>query len=161
MISILLFKELDTKATCSEVKRLLTKELERLVLMSGHQLIDISSPALSPAPGHSSGNHNEDALIEGINADGIVMAIHETIHHCPEPSKTILIEKYIKHTPSFLIAKSIYLEHSRFNDLLNHALLEFADGFDYWQLQFNCQPITDLHVYKPESHRKVTGNLPE
>lgn len=158
---ILLFKELDTKATCSEVKRLLTKELERLVLMSGHQLIDISSPALSPAPGHSSGNHNEDALIEGINADGIVMAIHETIHHCPEPSKTILIEKYIKHTPSFLIAKSLYVEHSRFNDLLNHALLEFADSYDYWQRQFDCQPVTDLHVYKSETDRNVGGNLSE
>lgn len=148
VIEILLFKDLDTTETCTKVKQFLGKQLERLVLMSGHRLIDISSPALSPAPGHTSGNHNEDALIDGIDAEAIVMAVHETIHHCPEPSRTILLEKYIEHKPSFVVSHDIYLGHSRFADLLNHALLEFADGFDYWQRQFDCKPLNDLHVYK-------------
>ncbi|MCH3989865.1 MAG: hypothetical protein LKF01_00225 [Lactobacillus sp.] len=150
VISVLLFRELDKTATCAAAKKFLGPELERLVLMSGHQLIDISSPALSPAPGHSSGNHNEDALIAGIDADRIVMATHETIHHCPEPSKTILLDKYVKHLPNLVISQSIYLGHTRFNELLNRALLEFVDGFDYWQRRYDCQPITDLHVYKAE-----------
>lgn len=104
-------------------------------------------------------------MIRGISAEAIVMAVHETMHHCPEPSQTILIEKYVEHKPSFVIAHDIYLGHTQFADALKQAQLEFADGFDYWQRQFDCKPIMDLHVYKengePECDRNVTGNKAE
>lgn len=55
-MSLGLFPELDEKETRKSVSKFLTKDLERLLLMSGHDLLDLKSPVLSAAPGILSGD---------------------------------------------------------------------------------------------------------
>lgn len=86
----LLFKELDSSETVKRVASFFNKDYERLFLLSGSRLTDISSPALSPAPGHTSGNHNESAIIQGITAGAIIDAVNDAISKCSYSSQVIL-----------------------------------------------------------------------
>lgn len=58
-----LFPELDEKETLKEVAKFFNKDLERLLLMSGHELLDLKSHTLSSAPGHSNESNNSEKAI--------------------------------------------------------------------------------------------------
>lgn len=147
--TVSLFPELDEKETLKEVAKFFTKDLERLLLMSGHELVDLKSPTLSSAPGHSNGSNNsEKAIIRGLNAEAMVRATSDTIHHCSHNSQIILIGLFIRKWPWNEVKPMVYSENNKFSYLRRKAMFEFADGFDYWQRVNNCQPIIDLHKYK-------------
>lgn len=61
MVNLGLFPEIDEVETRKAVSKFLTKDLERLLLMSGHNLLDLKSPQLSQAPGHSNGKNHAEA----------------------------------------------------------------------------------------------------
>lgn len=95
-MSLGLFPELDEEETRKSVSKFLTKDLERLLLMSGHDLLDLKSPVLSAAPGHSNGeNHNEAAIIRGLNAEAMIKAVADTIAHCSDNSRKVLLGLFI------------------------------------------------------------------
>lgn len=145
----LLFKELDEEETRNNVSKFLTKDLERLLLMSGHELTDLKSPQLSNAPGHSTGsNPIEDTIVRGINAGAIIQAIMDTIYHCPHDSKEILLGLYINKESWIKTQARLYCEHNKLAYTRRKALYDFADGFDHWQRVNHCSPIIDLHVYR-------------
>lgn len=147
--TVSLFPELDEKETLKEVAKFFTKDLERLLLMSGHELVDLKSPTLSSAPGHSNGSNNSEvAIIRGLNAEAMVKATSDTIHHCSHNSEVILIGLFIKKYPWEQVKPLVYSENNKFSYLRRKAMFEFADGFDYWQRVNHCQPIIDLHKYK-------------
>lgn len=151
----LLFKELDCEKTCDRVDEFLTDDLDRLILMAGRNLTDLRSPSLSLAPGHSNGeNHNEAAIIRGLNAEAEIRAIHHTIYHLPEMSKIIMRDLYIYQMENWQVSEAIRYSHTQYNVLKHRAQLFFADSFDHWQRYMACSPIIDLHEYKR------TGNEP-
>ena len=51
MVNLGLFPEIDEVETRKAVSKFLTKDLERLLLMSGHNLLDLNSPYRS-IPSH-------------------------------------------------------------------------------------------------------------
>ncbi|QNQ81524.1 hypothetical protein FP432_04120 [Lactobacillus sp. PV034] len=142
---------MDINKTANRVDKFLKKDLEKLILMSGRSLTDLSSPVLSEAPSHRNGvNSQEAAIIRGLDAAREVQAIHHTIVNLPETSRTILIGLYIKHESWTLVQQRIYREHTQLSILRRQALIQFADSFDYYQQHYGCIPCVDLHVYKTE-----------
>lgn len=147
----LLFKELDCDKTCSKVDTFLTDDLEKLILMSGRNLIDLRSPSLSLTPSHSNGvNHAEASIIRGLNAEAEIRAIHHTIYHLPEMSKVIMRDLYIYRMENWQVAEAIRYGHTQYSVLRRRAQLFFADSFDHWQRYMKCSPIIDLHQYKKD-----------
>lgn len=144
----LLFKEVDTEKTIDRVCTFLKKDLERLLLQSGHRLTDLKSPRLSSMPGGSHANHVEDIIIDGVNAEAEIQAIHATIHHLPETSRIIMLGMFVDHHQWFQVSQRIYSGTTTLWKKRRLALLEFADGFDYWQRVYHCEPVQDLHRYK-------------
>lgn len=145
----LLFPEIDRQQTLDRISLFFKKDLERLLLMSGHGLTDLSSPILSLAPAHTNfRNPNEDKLIRGLDAESMVQAVDDAIHHCSPISKTIMLQLYIHKRSWEQVKPMVYSENHKFSYLRRKAMLEFADAFDYWQKVHHCQPIIDLHVYK-------------
>lgn len=143
-----LFKEIDTKKTAQRVSKFLTNDLEKLILMSGRSLTDLSSPMLSEAPGHTNGiNNQEAAIVRGLDAEREVQAIHHTINNLPNNSRTILIGLYINHDSWNIVQQRIYREHTQFSVMRRQALVQFADSFEYYQQLYGCIPCIDLHVY--------------
>ena len=77
----LLFPEINKKRTLENVSSFFKKDLPKLLLMSGRNLTDLSSPKLSAAPGSSNfGNANEDKLINGDYDSVVAMTIKFVIN---------------------------------------------------------------------------------
>lgn len=148
-MSLGLFPELNEEETRKSVSKFLTKDLERLLLMSGHDLLDLKSPVLSAAPGHSNdSNHTEAAIIRGLNAEAMVRAVADTIAHCSENSQKVLLGLFIYQKSWYEVQKTLFCEHNKLGYTRQKALYDFADSFDYWQRVNHCEPIIDLHRYK-------------
>lgn len=141
----LLFPEINKKRTLENVSGFFKKDLPRLLLMSGRNLTDLSSPKLSAAPGSSNfGNSNEDKLINGIDAEAMVEAVYDAIHHCSHSSQIILIELFVKKKSWQDVQAMVYSEQYKFSYLRRRAMFDFANSFDYWQKVHHCQPIISL-----------------
>lgn len=144
----LLFKELDSSETVKRVARFFNEDYERLYLLAGSRLTDISSPSLSPAPGHTAGNHNESAIIRGITAGAMIDAVNDAIGKCSYSSQVILKNLLIRKESWQDIKNQLYCESHKLGYLRKRACLEFADAFDSAQIRHKCQPVIDLHVYE-------------
>lgn len=141
----LLFPEINKKRTLENVSSFFKKDLPKLLLMSGRNLTDLSSPKLSAAPGSSNfGNVNEDKLINGIDAEAMVKAVYDAIHHCSHNSQIILIELFVKRKSWYEVKQMVYSEQYKFSYLRRQAMFDFANSFDYWQKVHHCQPIICL-----------------
>lgn len=141
----LLFPEINRKRTLENVSSYFKKDLPRLLLMSGRGLTDLSSPKLSAAPGSSNfGNANEDKLINGIDAEAMVEATYDAIHHCSHTSQIILLELFVKRRSWQQVQSMVYSEQYKFSYLRRRAMFDFANSFDYWQKVHHCQPIISL-----------------
>lgn len=146
----LLFKELDAYGTISQVADLLGDDLERLLLQTGRRLTDLKSPQLSGMPSGSHNNYTEMMVINGLNAEAEVRAIHATIQHLPETSKQVLVGMFVDHHQWFQVSNKLFQSKSTLYRRRRQAMLEFADAFDYWQRVYHCEPIRDLHKYKKQ-----------
>ena len=148
-MSLGLFPELNEEETRKSVSKFLTKDLERLLLMSGLDLLDLKAPVLSAAPGHSNGsNHTEAAIIRGLNAEAMGRAVADTIAHCSENSQKVLLGLFIYQKSWYEVQKTLFCEHNKLGYTRQKALYDFADSFDYCQRVNHCEPIIDLHRYK-------------
>ena len=154
----LLFKELDSVETVKRVASFFNKDYERLFLLSGSRLTDISSPSLSPAPGHTGGNHNEAALIQGITAGAMIDAVNDAISKCSYSSQVILKNLLIRKESWQDVKNQLFCEGHKLGYLRKRACLEFADAFDAAQIRHKCQPIIDLHVYKENDEGQFIEN---
>ena len=153
----LLFKELDNVETVKRVARFFNKDYERLYLLAGSRLTDISSPSLSPAPGHTAGNHNESAIVRGITAGAMIDAVNDAISKCSYSSQIILKNLLIRRESWQDVKNQLYCEGHKLGYLRKRACLEFADAFDSAQIRHKCQPVIDLHVYKNDEG-ELTGS---
>lgn len=144
----LLFPELNEKATLDQISSFFKKDLDRLLLMSGHKLTDLTSPKLSLAPSHSnSGNIAESNIIRGLNAETMIEAIYDAVNHLTPSSKTIIVDLFIKRESWDYVQMKMHCGQNKFAYLRRKAMFEFADSFDYWQRKNKCEPIIDLHIY--------------
>lgn len=156
----LLFPEIDVVATCRTVDKFFKHDLDKLILMSGHSLTDLKSPVLSAVPGHSGkSGAAESAIIRGLNAEAEVHAIHNTMASLDQISQTILFGQYIEHASWHSLQYKLHVEKTQFSKLRQHALLCFADSFDYWQRRLKCEPIIDLHEYKYVNDSRTNREL--
>ena len=144
----LLFPKLNQEKTLENVADFFKNDLERLTLMSGRNLTDLSSPRLSNAPASTNfGNAIEDQIINGINAEAMIEAVHDTINHCSHTSRAILIELFVKRKTWNQVQPMVYSEHYKFSYLRRKAMFDFAESFNFWQRQHHCQPIINLQDF--------------
>lgn len=144
----LLFPKLNKKKTLENVSDFFKHDLERLILMSGRSLTDLSSPRLSHAPSSTNfGNHVENQLINGIDAEAMIEAVHDTIYHCPYTSSVILTELFVKRQSWNQVKPMVYSENYKFSYLRRKAMFDFAESFNFWQRQHHCQPIISLQDF--------------
>lgn len=155
-----LFREIDKKETIKEVHKFMTKDFERLQLMSGVNPANLSSPTLDLAGGsHSNGvNHNENMVINGLDVVLEVEAVVRAVDGLLEPYRTIMIDYYFS-DKSYLERKfhSGY-EQNMYYKKLHKGQVAFADAFEFWQRKMHCTEVVDLHVYADgdKSQEKVT-----
>lgn len=147
-----IYSDIDTRATAKNVDSFLKKKLPHLLLRCGHSITELSSPKLSLAPASTNiTDRQESIIINAIEIEHVVQAVHSSIFLCSDISKTILIDKYIRNYPVKRIVMNIPYEHTSFyKKFFPLALNEFADFYSGQQLKCKVskENLIDLHVYR-------------
>lgn len=147
-----IYSDIDTKATAKNVDYFLSKKLPHIMLRCGHSITELSSPKLSLAPSHTNRTDlQESIIVNAIEFEHVVQAVHSSIFSCSDISKTILIDKYIHNYNVDRTLMDLPYERTQyFCKLKPKALNEFADL--YSGEQFKCkvskENLIDLHIYK-------------
>ncbi|MGO5461388.1 ArpU family phage packaging/lysis transcriptional regulator [Lactobacillus amylovorus] len=146
-----IWSDVDFDKTATRVDKLLKYKLPRLARRCGRSLTDLSSPHLSSASSHSNRTDGQERMIvNSFSIENVVDAICQTINHCSDNSKLILIGNYIKYIPQEQLIMMLPYEKTYYYKVLKPiALNEFADLYDYYQDQCDVEPKDkiDLHVY--------------
>ena len=148
-----IYSDIDTKATAKKVDYFLSKKLPHIMLRCGHSITELSSPKLSLAPVSTSRRTDlqESIIVNAIEFEHVVQAVHSSIFLCSNISRTILIDKYIhNYNVDRPLLDLPYERTQYFCKLKPKALNEFADL--YSGEQFKCkvskENFSDLHIYK-------------
>lgn len=148
-----IYSDIDTKATAKNVDYFLKKQLPRLMRRCGHSITELSSPKLSLTPVSTSSRTDlqESIIINAIEIDHVIDAIHKTIFSCSELSRIVLLDNYIHcYSAEKTILDLPYSRSQYFHKIKPNALNEFGDKYDFQQL--NCkvsqENIIDLHIYQ-------------
>lgn len=148
-----IYSDIDLKATAKNVDYFLKKQLPHIMLRCGHSITELSSPKLSLAPASTSRRTDlqESIIVNAIEFERVVQAVHSSIFSCSDISRTILIDKYIRNYPVKRIVMNIPYEYTSFyKKFFPSALNEFADLYSGQQLKCKVskENLIDLHVYK-------------
>lgn len=92
-----IYSDIDTKATAKNVDYFLSKKLPHIIIRCGHSITELSSPKLSLTPVSTSRRTDlqESIIVNAIEFEHVVQAVHSSIFLCSNISRTILIDKYI------------------------------------------------------------------
>lgn len=146
-----IWSDVDFDKTATRVDKLLKYKLPRLARRCGRSLTDLSSPQLSSTSSHSNRTDGQERMIvNSFSIENVVDAICQTINHCSDNSKLILIGNYIKYIPQEQLIMMLPYEKTYYYKVLKPiALNEFADLYDYYQDQCDVErkDKIDLHVY--------------
>ena len=146
-----IWSDVDFDKTATRVDKLLKYKLPRLARRCGRSLTDLSSPQLSSTSSHSNRTDGQERMIvNSFSIENVVDAIYQTINHCSDNSKLILIGNYIKYIPQEQLIMMLPYEKTYYYKVLKPvALNEFADLYDYYQDQCDVEQNDKiaLHVY--------------
>ena len=146
-----IWADVDFDKTANCVDKLLKYKFPRLARRCGRSLTDLSSPQLSSASSHSNRTDGQERmLVNSFSIEKVVDAICQTIYHCSDNSRLILVGTYIKYIPQEQIIMQLPYEKTYYYNVLKPiALNEFADCYDHWQDECDVEPEDhiDLHVY--------------
>ena len=148
-----IYSDIDTKATAKNVDHFLRKQLPHIMLRCGRSITDLSSPKLSLAPVSTSmrTDRQETMIINAVELENVVQAVHNSILACSDISKIILLDIYIHQYTIDRTLMDIPYERSQFfHKFKPRSLVEFADYYDYWQSKCKVdeEDRLDLHIYK-------------
>lgn len=140
-----LVPKIDAVKTCKNVSNFFKDDLERIVLMSGNRMVDLSSPSFEENYSSSKANGIETKLINGLDAQNVVKSVYDALYHGVDPvSQKILIGLYIKRQRWVDIQPLVYREHTSFATYRKRALLTFAYSFEGWQVKNHCDKVIKL-----------------
>ena len=144
-----LVPKIDAVKTYDNVSSFFKDDLEKIVLMSGSRMVDLSSPSFEENYGSSDANGIETKLINGLDSQNVVKSVHDALYHGVDPmSQRILIGLYIKRQRWVDIQPLVYREHTSFAAYRKRALLAFAYSFEGWQIKNHCDKVIRLLAYE-------------
>lgn len=122
----------DEKQTAKNVNEFF-KNFKRISRMAGEDPSALKSPVISDIPvSHDGGNHNEDKLVNHVNATDLAPKIMNDVRfalsHISQRSKTIILGVYIDELPQLAMADRLQCSESSYKIYKEVALNEFADS---------------------------------
>lgn len=128
----------DDEQTAKNVSEFF-KNFKRISRMAGEDPSALKSPAISDMPvSHGGGNHNEDKIVDHLNAvelaPKIMNDVKAALSHLSETSKTIIIGLYVDDLTNRIMAQRLGYSERRLIDLKKVALNEFADSLEAQKL---------------------------
>lgn len=115
------------------------KNFKRISRMAGEDPSALKSPAISDMlVSHGDGNHNEDKIVDHLNAvelaPKIMSDVKAALSHLSETSKSIIVGLYVDDLTNRIMAQRLGYSERRLIDLKKVALNEFADSLEAQKL---------------------------
>lgn len=150
VVELSLFKKskIDKAKTIQNVRDFFEDDFKHYLNLANKHLSDISSPTLDDngIAVHDGLNHQDERMTINIDAQNVVKAVDHTISSCSYPNSIILYLYFIQKISNDNIAKRLGYQNTRFHEIKNDALVEFAERFDFWR-QEDSTDIEDLRSF--------------
>lgn len=130
--------KLNRSDTALKVKAFFENDFDHYLNLAGAHRADISSPTMDITGIATHGlNSQDERMAVNIDAANCVTAVDHTISSCSnsgeKPYGTILYYSYIKNISNYVIAERLDYQMTRYYELKNEALVEFAERMELWR----------------------------
>lgn len=130
--------KLNRSDTALKVKAFFENDFDHYLNLAGAHRADISSPTMDITGIATHGlNSQDERMAVNIDAANCVTAVDHTISSCSnsgeKPYGTILYYSYIKNISNYVIAERLGYQMTRYYELKNRALVEFAERMELWR----------------------------
>lgn len=144
-----LLREVNLKATASNVRDFFNDQLDRYLALSGKHRADLKSPVSDGQPsGSPVGNSTENRMMNIWLAEQIVDCVGKAMCNCTKKSQQLLLGRYADDMLAYQVAMELNISASTFKRDSVGALNEFADRYEFQLVKHHIQDETkDLHIY--------------
>ena len=128
---------IDSKETAANVRRFWTHGINRYLYQAGLHRNQLKSPTLSLAGGGgTNGNHAEDRLISGMQAQRMCDCIRDTLENCEPLTYQIISAVYLEGLKDWQMADKLSYSPSQYQNIKRTALCEFAERFEGFETRY-------------------------
>lgn len=144
-----LLREVNLKATASNVRNFFNDQLDRYLALSGKHRADLKSPVSDGQPsGSPVGNSTENRMMNIWLAEQIVDCVGKAMCNCTKKSQQLLLGRYADDMLAYQVAMELNISTATFSRDQIYALNEFADRYEYQLVLHHIQDEAgDLHIY--------------
>ena len=144
-----LLREVNLKATASNVRDFFNDQLDRYLALSGKHRADLKSPVSDGQPtGSPIGNSTENRMMSIWLAEQIVDCVGKAMCNCTKKSQQLLLGRYADDMLAYQVAMELNISTATFSRDQIYALNEFADRYEYQLVFHHIQDeVRDLHIY--------------
>lgn len=144
-----LLREVNLKATASNVRDFFNDQLDRYLALSGKHRADLKSPVSDGQPsGSPVGNSTENRMMNIWLAEQIVDCVGKAMCNCTKKSQQLLLGRYADDMLAYQVAIELNISTATFSRDQINALNEFADRYEYQLVLHHIQDeVRDLHIY--------------
>lgn len=152
--------KIDASETAKVVTNFLHDDFQNLLNTAGlHRITDLSSPILSATPpDHSKENNQEKNVVDGLHeadaAKNACYAVFATINDLTQtarkPFKKVVQDVFIKGYTIERTSYDINKSTRSINNYKREALVEFANRFNIWKIQYHRTDLPDLRRWCSE-----------
>lgn len=129
--------EIDSKETAANVRRFWTNGINRYLYQAGLHRNQLKSPTLSLAGGGgANGNHAEDRLISGMQAQRMCDCIRDTLENCEPLTYQIISAVYIEGLKDWQMADKLCYSSSQYQYIKRGCMCEFAERFEGFERRY-------------------------
>ncbi len=128
---------IDSKETAANVRRFWMYGINRYLYQAGLHRNQLKSPTLSLAGGGgANGNHAEDRLISGMQAQRMCDCIRDTLENCEPLTYQIISAVYIEGLKDWQMADKLCYSSSQYQYIKRGCMCEFAERFEGFERRY-------------------------
>lgn len=128
---------IDYNTTAANVRRFLSKGINRYLYQAGMHRNQLKSPTMSLTGGsHGGGNHTEDQIIKGMEATRMCHCIKDTLENCEPLTYQIIVAVYIEDIKDWQMADKLCYSPSQYQNIKRSCMCEFAERFEGFEKRY-------------------------
>ena len=125
---------IDYNATAANVRRFLSKGINRYLYQAGMHRNQLKSPTMSLTGGsHGGGNHTEDQIIKGMEATRMCHCIKDTLENCEPLTYQIIVAVYIEDIKDWQMADKLCYSPSQYQNIKRSCMCEVPVRFECFE----------------------------
>ncbi|UNL61940.1 ArpU family phage packaging/lysis transcriptional regulator [Limosilactobacillus mucosae] len=128
---------IDYNATAANVRRFLSKGINRYLYQAGMHRNQLKSPTMSlTGSSHGGGNHTEDQIIKGMEATRMCHCIKDTLENCEPLTYQIISAVYLDDLKDWQMADKLCYSPSQYQNIKRSCMCEFAERFEGFERRY-------------------------